>query len=633
MAEVGKSVVHSIIKPMSFLMWISELVIHPSILWNFNIVIEDLIEYPPPVDPDNIIAGSFLNTFPPDGYVPATTHYATAEGGEVILQKTHPQHLSWRLIGSVLFGLPNRPPGKIKNIDDCVNLSQNVGGRQNFRQIVRNFFGGWDSLEEEPGGYSYTVEGKRFWNLLVLPVKFFIIFPVKLIGVPLKIILNIVKLFSEFLSEIILNFTGKIIGYLAVLLIENRRAASRGHKTWRDFIFFVVMSLLLFPILFPLHYAARMVSLISQAMFSPEKSARNAWEYGKRLRPKAIGFIFGAVGAAMSVILSTVLWMFALPFLVSGILQLLPQLVPLLNALAQWPVVVSGLKLMQGVYLYGMATLPAVFSTALTALSAFLGVTTSTTVLIVTFTVALYTPIIILLSRAADIFSDAWARWEAHMNFASGIKAMFRISSPSQEEGEKKSSKIELDSANNDDLDDSDPNHSDSDQAPSPAAKRLVGAEQGSMAKATNSSPTYVAQKPAVRAPANASFNTLPLGSTPGYVIGSGDLGSGIIIGASQQVEVGAQGFPSGPISGLTIGGAPSSLESDHPLSLNQTPWGGFYHQYPARPGIEGCGSHGENPVELYQELAQQSNELVIHLAMEASMHSLHSLSHLPHFH
>lgn len=521
MADVGQSIVHSVTKPMSFLMWISELVIHPSILWNFHFLIEDLVEYPPPVDPEHIFAGSFLKTFPPDGYVPATTHYATTEGGEVILQKTHPKHLSWRLVWPVLFGLPSRPPGKINDIDDCTELSHNVGAKQNLRQIIRNFFGGWDSLEEEPGGYSYTIEGKRFWNILALPIKLLIIFPLKLIGVSLKIVHNIVKLFSEFLSEIILNSTGKIIGYLGVLLIRSWRAASHGHKSWGDFIYFAVVSFLFFPILFPLHYAARIVSLISGAMFSPEKSARNAFEYGKRVRPKAIGYIFGVVGAAISVTLSTLLWMITLPFLVGGILQLIPRLVPLLNALAQWPLIASGLNFMQGVYLYVTASLPAFFGTAFSALSTFLGLTTSTTVLIVTFTAALYTPIIILLSRAADIFSDAWARWEAHMNFAQGIRAMFRIPSPPQEEGERKSSNIGLGSTTENDLDGSDSGDSANKQAPSPTAQRLVRANQRSAASASTSTPApvYVAREPVVTAPTHAFVDPFIFGSVPPKVI------------------------------------------------------------------------------------------------------------------
>ena len=122
-----------------------------------------------------------------DGYVSPTTHFTAASGETGTVGGGEDVSLPPSIILFTLLGLPNRPgPG-----DDMM-------------QYVRNLFGGWDSLwpsdvyqavrddvgdNDEHTGLKISLKGKRLWNLIFLPVKILVIFPLKLIGIPSKIAL------------------------------------------------------------------------------------------------------------------------------------------------------------------------------------------------------------------------------------------------------------------------------------------------------------------------------------------------------------------------------------------------------------------------------------------------------------
>ena len=152
-----------------------------------------------------------------------------------------------------------------------------------------------------------------------------------------------------------------------------------------------------------IHYAARIVALLGTALTSPEKSARMAWEYGRALNSKVFGTLLGILGAAISVALTTVLWIVLLPLMISEILVLIPQLGTVLAAISQWSVVASSLTFIQGTFALVAGSLPAAFATAASAVTAALGLTVSATTLAVATTVAVIAaPVTTIGSRIAD---------------------------------------------------------------------------------------------------------------------------------------------------------------------------------------------------------------------------------------
>lgn len=377
---------------LSFTMWIKTIFIHP----NFN-PFARLFDPVPRVEIESIFTGSFLKTYGFDGYVPSTTHITMANGAENTFDSLNDDEsyflLPWVILN--FFGIPSRPG-------------------EDYWQIIRNFFGGWDSLWP----FGFTIEGKRFWNILALPFKLGVILPLKLIGIPFKLALNIVKLFTEFLPELIVNYTG-----LAVLLL----AQDPNADSMPGLIANLILRFLVILLVAIVHYAARIVSVLGTAFTSPEKSARDAWEFGRSLDVPVLGTIFGALGAAISIAITTLLWTIALPFAVNQILVLIPQLVPLLTTISQWPIVSSCLNMAQGIY----SVLPAAFSTVGSALSTAFGVSINSLVLTVTVSIATIGGLATAIGgRITDTLSNAWTHWEPDMNLGEGVRAMIEAEVP-----------------------------------------------------------------------------------------------------------------------------------------------------------------------------------------------------------
>lgn len=380
-SRIENGVVHSLASPLTFLSWLKILVIHPAIFSAYAKV-GDHVDTPPPVDPDHIFLGSLLKTYPIDGNVASTTQLVTAKGELLSIKDLTDTDVKLRLSVFLLltiFGLPSR-----------------LG---DMKQIVRNFFGGWDSIE-------FGYEGKRFWNFLLLPVKVIVIFSVKLLGICIKIFINMYKIFTEFLPELILNVTGKWIGKLLRDLTTTREEAHQaellnGQYSWLSVILSHILGFIGFVFLLPVHYIARMWGFFGEAMTSPEKSARNAWEFGARVRPQALGYVLGTLGAALCITVTSVLWMIAMPLAISEFARIYPDVTSILALIAQWPVITSIL---------------AKFGIAVN--SAFITIESLTVF-------AIIAPILTICSRIADELSNGWARWEADMNFAEGMIAIF----------------------------------------------------------------------------------------------------------------------------------------------------------------------------------------------------------------
>jgi hypothetical protein len=417
--------------------WVKPFLVHPSLRdgyfeGSYTVVGADNSEVPlttlkPHVNQQHIILGSFLKTYGFDGYEVTSNTLTSAEG---VKFKYGIKSIAPSLALATFFGLPTR--------------LQNEGQAEyTWRQFVRNLFGGWDaitlkkhlvdvpvtkkenelepvallgsvitddSLSSEPeikkvekNDWASTLRGKRLWNLLLLVPFKLVIAAFKLVSIPFKFALNVVKIFTEFLPEVVLNYSGYWAGHAARLITSKQLAPT-------------IIGLLAAIVVFPVHYTARIVALLGTALTSPEKSARMAWEYSRALNSRVLGTILGAIGATMSIAISALLWVVFLPFVVGEVLVLFPQLIPVLTAISRLPIVASSLTLVTGTFGLVAGSLPAAFSAAATSIATFLGISVSATVLAVSATTAVVAaPVTTIASRLADELSNAWARWTSEM--------------------------------------------------------------------------------------------------------------------------------------------------------------------------------------------------------------------------
>ena len=361
------------------------------------------------VNPGKILQGSFLKTYGFDGYESTSTELVDAEG----------EGYSYDQRGPGLYSFPSVPFSlALMTFLGFPTRLHDGNAHLGPREIVRNLFGGWDSLKKNPrltGWFwwlypkNYTFQGKRLWNVIFLPIKF-VIFAVKVATIPLKFALNVLKFFTEFLPEVILNYSGYWFGLASSAFLR----LHYEKDPWYSKILLGVLIALVFTVAAPIHYAARLLALVGTALTSPEKSARSAWNYGRAINSRW-GYVFAFIGAALSIALSATLWAIALPFVFAEALVLIPALGPIVAGIAQWPIVASSLAVINGAATLVAGTVPATFSLAATALSSAFGVAVSATTLAVATTVAfIVAPVASIASRLSDGLSNVWAKWKAN---------------------------------------------------------------------------------------------------------------------------------------------------------------------------------------------------------------------------
>ena len=372
----------------------------------------------PYVHPTHILQGAFLKTFGFDGYESSSTELVDGRGKQHsydnynINSSKYPT-VPFSLAIMTFLGFPTRLNGRAEH--HVSETKANLG----LREIIRNLFGGWNSLNNGLSKSAqtwhwwahwknYTFEGKRLWNIIFFPIKL-VIFAVKLVTLPLKFALNVLKLVTEFLPEVILNYSGDWFGRASSSLLKL-------HYEHAPLLLKVIKGIglaLAFLITAPIHYAARLLVLVGTAATSPEKSARMAWNYGRALNSR-FGYIFGFIGAAISIALTATLWAIAFPLVFAKALVLFPSLAPLVTSIAQWPIIAKTLAYINGAATLVAGTVPAAFSLAATAISTAFGVTVSAMTLAVATTLAIIVaPVASIASRVMDGLSNVWTKWPA----------------------------------------------------------------------------------------------------------------------------------------------------------------------------------------------------------------------------
>jgi hypothetical protein len=366
----------------------------------------------------SIVKGAFWKAIGFDGYESTSTLLTDAKG------KKHGFKAStrWHALFTFL-GFPTR-----------FHSDADGKAQYDWRAFFRNALGGWESLYNRDlignrfsrtsvwwlNPRNYTFEGKRFWNfiLLVTGVKL-VIAAFHLAAVPFRLARNVLKLVTEVLPQVLLQYSGTWYGLSASIfpsLYYGGTGLTRRTKVLRG-----IFAALIFIVSAPIHHIARIWALVGAIVTSPEKSAREAWRYGLALDSR-LGIVFATLGAATSIALTAIFWALTFPLVFAKALVLFPALAPVVTSIAQLPIVARTLAFINGTAVLVAGTLPAAFSLAATAISTAFGVTVSATTLAVATTAAfIAAPVAVIATRLADELSNAWTRWRAYMTLPEAV--------------------------------------------------------------------------------------------------------------------------------------------------------------------------------------------------------------------
>jgi phosphoglycolate phosphatase-like HAD superfamily hydrolase len=347
----------------------------------------------------------YLAVFGFDGYDPLTKTITCADTGEFDVLFNYP--IGWPLLASFL-GLPSRP---------AVTTDQKgkVIPYLTLGQFFKNFIGGFDWSEKTSGT-------KKVLQILAMPIKLFIILPLKLITFPFKFFINILKLLVLKLPSDVVLLLITLMGPAWKTLIASRRSrlviALPG----------IILAVLSFSMI-AFGFAAIALYFISLPILSPQLSARKAFDNGRKFKEFLFGTqggeffanIVGAIGAFISLTLTAFAWAILLPLAFSAVITMIPALAPALLATITWishlPLIASALGVVNGAFATlttsALAlTLNTLFAPIITTLATLLGIHVPATILALGATLSIATAFIATpLSRIADILSDRWAIW------------------------------------------------------------------------------------------------------------------------------------------------------------------------------------------------------------------------------
>lgn len=396
---------------------------------------------------------TFLNVFGFNGFDPVNLMIYSADGNKTRYKGSKLPF--WLMLASFL-GLPSRAESVVDGVPQFSGW-----------QLLRNLFGVWipfkETLSSQNGllsFYQYRSTEKKVVQSLLLLFKLVLIFPIKLILMPFKILLNIIKLVTEVFLPLISEYTAMLNGALIVGLKDFCDEQIANGFLRAGLIFLGMIPLVAMVII---QYAMVWVNRLAFAFTSPEMSARAAFALGYTLTigkkgsplQRSISTIMGGLGAIVSLALSGVLWAFALPLAISALVTAIPSLLtavtwisqlPIVTTslawLGQWPLLTNLTVLLKSAISTVGGGLALAFGPYITPLATAIGFQISAAVMTVgTFLGMIAIPVAAILSRAADELSNVWARWVEQKPFArfgrwasgnNGDESTKKVSMPSE---------------------------------------------------------------------------------------------------------------------------------------------------------------------------------------------------------
>lgn len=377
-----------------------------------------------------IIRTCFLATYGFDGYDNVKRRVTTSKGTDEPYQG---KFFPWKLALASFLGLPCRPAQLVEDVPQF-----------DFSQLITDLIGGWNNLHLKESiensfleRFAYSkpvftseqppkITRKKIFQLFILPVKLFVVLPLKIITFPLKMFLNIIKLVTEFIPLTICILLSRKLRDTLNTLSGIRVDYSWGKLT---FLTWPLSALAFIGIRIP--FTLMFLYFIGRALTSPEKNARAFFEFGYAEGNYPLGLFFGFLGVA----LTAVLWSMFFSLIVSAIawglqapLELtilnwitsLPMIVAIVDwvshaslfiAVTAWlshvPAALSVLMASSTIFMALGFVFNLVFGPIIAILSTLVSAEITTSVFILC---GLAAPITTILSRISDELSNEWMR-------------------------------------------------------------------------------------------------------------------------------------------------------------------------------------------------------------------------------
>jgi hypothetical protein len=355
----------------------------------------------------DLLTRAFIITYGIHGFDHCNDEIVYADNGSktrIVKQNLQKKDFSiWMLIAS-FFGLPTR-----------LRLVKGESPELGIVQLLRNFIGGWEQKKT-------NWDEKQVWQwVLLFLIKVPILLPLNILLVVIKIPLNILKLFSEWIPTILTNLFSV---WFLNMMAETRYVASKHHRhffrKWGVLFFMATWT----GILGIFNYLSRIFMLLGRAATSPEKSARMAYAAGFELRirettlEETVVFrkIFGIIGATLSVMISVAIWTLAFPLALGAFTTVVPvhfpQVYQYLSAITQLPFIRKSLAILSSTFEPLGTMLIAYTGTALSTIATIVGVQIPPLCLILGSAIGAFSALIgTILSRLVDDFCRAWTGW------------------------------------------------------------------------------------------------------------------------------------------------------------------------------------------------------------------------------
>lgn len=234
------------------------------------------------------------------------------------------------------------------------------------------------------------------------------ILPLKIIAIPINFLVNITKLFTEFIPLILIYFMEISYRYPLEALPDMYHRVDLNSFEKGALLCVYGFS---FAMSYLIYLLATLTHTFGVALASPEKSAREWFVYRMNTVSKdghrfLVGFIFSTV----SLILSTCLWAASIVFLIHIIPTLFPSLYLFFSKLLTIPVIQTSVAFVKSAFFGLTSFMMNYVASPLVVIFAKIGLQISVLSISVGLSLAVtLVPASIILSNLANRFSNLWA--------------------------------------------------------------------------------------------------------------------------------------------------------------------------------------------------------------------------------
>jgi hypothetical protein len=328
-----------------------------------------------------------LTYFPFDGYNQQTATITYPNNKPLIIRAE--DSLTGMLLAG-FFGFPSRP-------EAVPNKSMNPTPKLTVRQFFKNLMGGFDWAKT-------TDTEKKFWQIVLMPVKIGIILPLKLLTFPLKFSLNMVKLVALILAPLFFTFLDNCATNFFIWSLK----LTSGFRLPA-----MVVAGVLKAVSWAFLSAIGTVAGILSIVLSPAMSARNGFYATKQSLENLIDSetaknVVAGFNAFLNIAIAVTGWAIILPMLMSAVVTLFPALLTAVAVVAQIPLAAAVLLSIKAPVLAFAAGFNTFWGVTWIA-----GVGTQASALLAAGVALGFfgTLLAIPASLIADNLSDRWATW------------------------------------------------------------------------------------------------------------------------------------------------------------------------------------------------------------------------------